>query len=181
MSLLVCFLIEYNRPPDHKSSSNVSLPFAWTTGPATDPSIYDMAVLIIWQPLCNGSYYAMAESMLYGSIYAMADHGCPQSSSYARAAIAMLKQQLICQGSHSYAQQSILHFYCIQKPTGYFNKADYGCPQSSSYARAAIAMLKQQLIRQGSNSYAQQSILHFSCIQKPTGCFNKINIVHKTI
>ena len=27
-----------NRPPDLKSSSNVSLPFAWITGPATVPS-----------------------------------------------------------------------------------------------------------------------------------------------
>ena len=29
---------KYSRPPDIKSSSNVSLPFAWITGPATDPS-----------------------------------------------------------------------------------------------------------------------------------------------
>ena len=28
----------HSRPPDLKSSSNVSLPFAWITGPATDPS-----------------------------------------------------------------------------------------------------------------------------------------------
>ena len=30
--------VKYSRPPDLKSSSNVSLPFAWITGPATDPS-----------------------------------------------------------------------------------------------------------------------------------------------
>jgi hypothetical protein len=27
--------VKYSRPPDLKSSSNVSLPFAWITGPAT--------------------------------------------------------------------------------------------------------------------------------------------------
>ena len=32
--------VKYSRPPDLKSSSNVSLPFAWITGPATDPAAY---------------------------------------------------------------------------------------------------------------------------------------------
>ena len=31
--------MKHSRPPDLKSSSNVSLPFAWITGPATDPSL----------------------------------------------------------------------------------------------------------------------------------------------
>ena len=35
---LVHCVVKYSRPPDLKSSSNVSLPFAWITGPATDPS-----------------------------------------------------------------------------------------------------------------------------------------------
>ena len=30
----------HSRPPDLKSSSNVSLPLAWITGPATDPRYY---------------------------------------------------------------------------------------------------------------------------------------------
>ena len=29
--------MKHSRPPDLKSSSNVSIPFAWITGPATDP------------------------------------------------------------------------------------------------------------------------------------------------
>ena len=32
--------MKHSRPPDLKSSSNVSLPFAWITGPATDPSYH---------------------------------------------------------------------------------------------------------------------------------------------
>ena len=32
-------IVKYSRPPDFKSFSNVSLPFACTTGPATDPSL----------------------------------------------------------------------------------------------------------------------------------------------
>ena len=35
---LVHLLVKYSRPPDLKSSSNVSLTFAWITGPATDLS-----------------------------------------------------------------------------------------------------------------------------------------------
>ena len=34
---LVHCVVMYSRPPDLKSSSNVSPPFPWTTGPATDP------------------------------------------------------------------------------------------------------------------------------------------------
>jgi hypothetical protein len=37
---LVHCVVKYSRPPDLKSSSNVSLPFAWITGPATDPSFF---------------------------------------------------------------------------------------------------------------------------------------------
>jgi hypothetical protein len=37
--MLVHCVVKYSRPPDLKSSSNVSLPFAWITGPATDPSL----------------------------------------------------------------------------------------------------------------------------------------------
>ena len=36
---LVHCVVKYSRPPDLKSSSNVSLSFAWITGPATDPSL----------------------------------------------------------------------------------------------------------------------------------------------
>ena len=36
--LVHCVVVKYSRPPDIKSSSNVSLPFAWIKGPATDPS-----------------------------------------------------------------------------------------------------------------------------------------------
>ena len=35
---LVHCVAKHSRPPDLKSSSKVSLPFAWITGPATDPS-----------------------------------------------------------------------------------------------------------------------------------------------
>ena len=35
---LVHCVVKYSRPPDLKSSSNVSLQFAWIIGPATDPS-----------------------------------------------------------------------------------------------------------------------------------------------
>ena len=37
---LVHCVVKYSRPRDLKSSSNVSLPFAWITGPATDPSYF---------------------------------------------------------------------------------------------------------------------------------------------
>jgi hypothetical protein len=39
-----------SRPPDHKSSLNVSLPFAWITGPAKDPSyiFYTLYVSVIF-------------------------------------------------------------------------------------------------------------------------------------
>ena len=40
---LIHCVVKYSRPPDLKSSSNVSLPFAWITGPATDPS-YEQSV-----------------------------------------------------------------------------------------------------------------------------------------
>ena len=36
---LVHCVVKYSRPPDLMSSYNVSLPFAWITGPATDPSL----------------------------------------------------------------------------------------------------------------------------------------------
>ena len=36
---LVHCVVKYSRPPDLEPSSNVSLPFAWITGPATDPSL----------------------------------------------------------------------------------------------------------------------------------------------
>jgi hypothetical protein len=35
---LVHCVEKHSRPPDLKLTSNVSLPFAWITGPATDPS-----------------------------------------------------------------------------------------------------------------------------------------------
>ena len=38
--------LKHSRPPDLKSSSNVSLPFAWITGPATDPSSLICVLLI---------------------------------------------------------------------------------------------------------------------------------------
>ena len=40
MQTLVNCVVKYSRPPDLKSSSNVSFPFAWITGPATHPSYY---------------------------------------------------------------------------------------------------------------------------------------------
>jgi hypothetical protein len=42
---LVHCVVKYSRPPDLKSSSNVSLPFAWITGPATDPSLLQQIIL----------------------------------------------------------------------------------------------------------------------------------------
>ena len=36
--MLVHCVVKYSRLPDLKSSSNVSLPFVWITGPTTDPS-----------------------------------------------------------------------------------------------------------------------------------------------
>ena len=32
--------MKYSRPPDLTSSSNVSLQFAWVTGPTTDPRLF---------------------------------------------------------------------------------------------------------------------------------------------
>ena len=32
-------VVKYSRPPDLNSSSNVSFPFAWNTGPGKDPSL----------------------------------------------------------------------------------------------------------------------------------------------
>ena len=40
MRTLVHCIVKHSRPPDLKSSSNVSLPFAWITGLATDPSFH---------------------------------------------------------------------------------------------------------------------------------------------
>ena len=37
--MLVHCVVKYSRPPDLKSSSNVSFPFAWITGPAKVPSL----------------------------------------------------------------------------------------------------------------------------------------------
>jgi hypothetical protein len=41
---LVHCVVKYSRPPDLKSSSNVSLPFAWITGLATDPSLSSLTL-----------------------------------------------------------------------------------------------------------------------------------------
>ena len=38
--------MKHSRPPDLKSSSNVSLPFAWITGPAKDPSLLTVLIYI---------------------------------------------------------------------------------------------------------------------------------------
>ena len=38
VQMLAFIEMKHSRPPDLKSSSNVSLPLAWITGPATDPS-----------------------------------------------------------------------------------------------------------------------------------------------
>ena len=38
VQMLVHCIVKHSRPPDLKSSSNISLPFAWITGPATDLS-----------------------------------------------------------------------------------------------------------------------------------------------
>ena len=46
---LVHCVVKYSRPPDLKSSSNVSLPFAWITGPATDPSFFYETEIEIWE------------------------------------------------------------------------------------------------------------------------------------
>ena len=47
--MLICYiefiLVKHSRPLDLKSSSNVNLPFAWTTGPATDPSFDTVHIL----------------------------------------------------------------------------------------------------------------------------------------
>ena len=42
---LVHCVVKHSRPPDLKSSTNVSLPFAWITGPATDPSFH---LALVW-------------------------------------------------------------------------------------------------------------------------------------
>ena len=38
--MLTFIEMKHSRPPDLKSSSNVSLPFSWITGPATDTSFF---------------------------------------------------------------------------------------------------------------------------------------------
>ena len=42
-------VVKHSRPLDLKSSSNVNLPFAWITGPATDPSFSCKSNGIIYQ------------------------------------------------------------------------------------------------------------------------------------
>jgi len=37
-------VVKYSRPPDPKSSSNVSLPFAWITGPKTEHSLIPQSI-----------------------------------------------------------------------------------------------------------------------------------------
>ena len=39
MRTLVHSVVKHSKLPDLKSYSNVCLPFAWITGPATDPSL----------------------------------------------------------------------------------------------------------------------------------------------
>ena len=49
VQMLVHCVVKYSRPPDLKSSSNVSLPFAWITGPVTDPSLDDIMIIVGWK------------------------------------------------------------------------------------------------------------------------------------
>ena len=43
-------VVKYSRPPDLKSSSNVSLPFAWLTGPVKDPTSLRIVIFLeIWR------------------------------------------------------------------------------------------------------------------------------------
>ena len=49
MQMLVHHVVKHSRPPDLKSSSNVSLPFAWITGSAKDPSLgTHVSVIIVY-------------------------------------------------------------------------------------------------------------------------------------
>ena len=53
---LVHCVVKYSRPPDLKSSSNVSLPFAWITGPATDPSYHCLVKTTLAEFMSVGNY-----------------------------------------------------------------------------------------------------------------------------
>ena len=43
-------VVKYSRPPNLKSSSNVSLPFAWITGPQQTPARFLYSWLRLWPP-----------------------------------------------------------------------------------------------------------------------------------
>ena len=51
VQMLVYCVVKHSSPPDLKSSSNVSLPFAWFTGPATDPSFYGKLIRVRYKVL----------------------------------------------------------------------------------------------------------------------------------
>ena len=52
--MLIDYVVKYSRPPDIKSSSNVSLPFAWITGPRKrNQLVFDLVDEYI---ICEGSY-----------------------------------------------------------------------------------------------------------------------------
>ena len=53
---LVHCVVKHSGTPDLKSSSNVSLPFAWITGPATDPSLwaYGMCLNVEYEKYLEG-------------------------------------------------------------------------------------------------------------------------------
>ena len=59
---LVQCAVKYSRPPDLKSSSNVSLLFAWITGPATDPSFslsFSSSVIIEKLSACQKAWSSL--------------------------------------------------------------------------------------------------------------------------
>ena len=64
--MLVHYVVKYSRPPDIKSSSNVSLPFAWITSPETDPSLQ-------W-PLSMTSNFTFQSSFQSNCWYSFTDY-----------------------------------------------------------------------------------------------------------
>ena len=49
-------MLVHFRPPDLKSSTKLSLPFAWNTGPATEPSLKNSLFSFLHKPLITYKY-----------------------------------------------------------------------------------------------------------------------------
>ena len=65
--------MKHSRPPNLKSSSNVSLTFAWITGPATDPSFNLFSLMFLKFPSFFDMYLLKIEVKATGKFLQIFD------------------------------------------------------------------------------------------------------------